>query len=94
MSEDDAPVGLTRPSYSGQLPHEIGIGQAMKPVPLETELFIASRDRQEASHTGHVTVKRRVEAGDLRDMGVPASKCLDQLDLHRQMFRIIGTQPS
>lgn len=66
----------------------------MKPVPLETELFVTSWDRQEASHSRYVGVERRIETGDLREARIPLSEFVNQFDLSRKMFRIIHAQSS
>ena len=39
-------------------------------------------------------MKGGVEAGDLRERRIPPAQRLDQLDLGRQMFRIIGAEPA
>jgi len=65
----------------------------MKSVSLKTQLFMAPWDRKQTRNPRHITMKGGVEAGDLRKMRIPLREPLDEFDLTRKMFRIIGAQP-
>ena len=50
-------------------------------------------DRHDPGHAGHVVMKRGVEARNLGQVGIAVSECLDQVDLARQVIRVVRADP-
>jgi hypothetical protein len=69
--------------------HQISIGQTVETVALNSLCVEASRNRQQPGDTRHVAVKRRVEAGHLRQFRMTLAERLDQFDLAGQMIRVV-----
>ena len=61
----------------------------MKTIALNSFGIEASRNRQQLGDTRHGLVKRRVEAGHLRQFRVPLAERLNQFNLARQMLRVV-----
>ena len=84
------PWAASAPADAGQFLHQIGIRQAVEAVAPD-----ALRPRSAAGsaaswrHARHVAVKRRVEARHLGQVGMTLSERLDQLDLARQVIRVV-----
>ena len=72
-----------------QLLHQKRIGQAMKAIALHSLRRVAPRNRQPGGNQRHAPVKRRIEAHDLRQLAISSAQRLYQLDLARQVFRIV-----
>ena len=89
-----AEVGQNHPAarrvvsgHARKLLHQVGVRQPVKTVPLDALRSILARHGQNPRDARHLAVKRRIEARDLRNLGMPPRDRLDQLDLDRQMFR-------
>lgn len=65
----------------------------MEPVALDPHCIEAPLDRQKPGHSRHGAVKRRVEAGHLKQFRMTLAERLDQFNLTRQMFRVVRADP-
>ncbi len=89
MREDDPAARRRRIAETRQFPHQKGVRQAMEAVALNTLRRVPARNRQLGGDARHASMKRRVEANDLRQSAVAALQCLDELDLTRHVFGIV-----
>ena len=89
MREDDAALRCRRVAEAREFFHQIGIGQTVETVALNSLGVEAARNRQQLGHARHGVVKRRVEAGHLRQFRMTLAERLDQFDLARQMIRVV-----
>ena len=91
MREDDATLCCRRVAEAREFFHQIGVGQTVKTVALNSFGVEASRNRQQLGHARHGLVKRRVEAGHLRQFRMTLAERLNQFNLARQMIRVVRT---
>jgi hypothetical protein len=91
MGEDDTTSFCRRIAEAREFFHQIGIGQTVETVALNSLGIEASRNRQQLGHARHGLVKRRVEAGYLRQFRMTLAESFNQFNLARQMIRVVGT---
>ena len=89
MREDDAAFFCRRVAEAREFFHQIGVGQTVETVALNSLGVEASRNRQQLGHARHGLVKRRVEAGHLRQFRMTLAERLNQFNLARQMIRVV-----
>ena len=86
---------ITRPFAAAGSPsarqflHQELIGQTVEAIAVNARRLVASRNRQQTGDTRHVAMKGGVEARHLRQCRMALAERLDQLDLTRQMLRVI-----
>jgi hypothetical protein len=89
MREDDAALRCRRVAEAREFFHQIGVGQTVETVALNSLGVVAARNRQQLGHARHGAVKRRVETGHLRQFRMTLAERLDQFNLARQMIRVV-----
>ena len=88
MRQDHAPTRRRR-IEPAQLLHEIGIREAVEPVPFDALRRVSTWNRKQLGHSGHSAMERRVEARHLRQRRVPPRDCFDQPDLASHVLAIV-----
>ena len=89
MGEDHAALRRRRVAEAREFFHQIGIGQPVETVALNSLGVVTPRNRQQSGHARHGLVKRRVETGHLGQFRMPLAERLDQFNLARQMIRVV-----
>ena len=74
---------------AAQFFHEAGVGQAVETVALYSHRVEAARDGQQSRNPRHSAVKRRVKAGDLKQLRGALAERFDQFNFNGQMVRIV-----
>src|SRR5271163_3599909 len=74
---------------AAELFHQIGIGEAVKAVALDTFGGVAARNRKQLRDVQHVAMKRGVEAGHLKQSGMALAQSLDQFNLAREVIGVV-----
>ena len=90
VCQDDTTPGFLRAADLDQFFHEICKRQAVEAIAPDPGSLEPPGDRHDLGDTGHVVMKGGVEARDLGQAGITVSERLDQLDLARQVVRVIG----
>ena len=90
MREDHAAPRCRRVAEAREFFHQIGIGQTVETVALNSLGVEAARKRQQLGHARHGLVKRRVETGHLGQFWMTLAERLDQFNLAGQMIRVVG----
>ena len=93
VREDHAAIRSRRVAEAREFFHQIGIGQTVETVALNSLRLVASWDGKQLGNTWHGAVKRRVKTGHLRQLRMTLAERLNQFDLARQMFWVIGADP-
>src|SRR5579872_619241 len=88
MSEDDAASGCSWVAYARELLDQIGIGQTVETVALDSLRIVAARDRKQLGDTRHGAVKRRVETDHLGQLRITLAERFDQFNFTGQMVRV------
>ena len=89
MREDHAARRCRRVAEAREFFHQIGIGQTVETVALNSLGVEASRNRQQLGHARHGAVKRRVKTGHLGQFRMTLAERLDQFNLAGQMIRVV-----
>ena len=89
MREDHTARRCRRVAEAREFFHQIGIGQTVETVALNSLGVEASRNRQQLGDTRHGVVKRRVKTGHLGQFRMTLAERLDQFDLAGQMIRVV-----
>src|ERR1035438_9762979 len=89
MSENDPASGRRRVAQAREFFHQIGVGQTVETVALHSLRVVATRDGKQLGNTRHGAVKRSVKTGYLGQFRMTLAERLDQLDLARQMVRVV-----
>src|SRR3954468_17331272 len=66
----------------------------MEAITLDAFRLELTWNRQDARDTRHIAVKRGIEAGDLRPIGMSLTEYFDEMHFRRQVFRIVRAQPA
>src|ERR1039458_64240 len=93
MRENHAASRCRRVAETRELFHQVGVGQTVKTVSLNSPCIKVSRNRKELGHAWHGLVKRRVKARHLRQLRMTLAERLDQFNLTRQMIRVVWPDP-
>jgi hypothetical protein len=88
--KDHAVLCCRRVAEACELLHEKFIGQTVEAITSDARRLVASRNRQQTGDSRHGAVKRGVKACHLGQSRMALAKCLYQLDLKRQMVRVVG----
>ena len=89
VRQDDTAPGFLRAGDPGQFLHQIRIRQAMEAIAPDPGGLEPPGDRHDLGDAGHVVMKCGVEARNLGQVGITVSERLDQLDLARQVIRVV-----
>jgi hypothetical protein len=94
VSQDDAAVSLVWAGNPDELLHQICVRKPVESIATNSQTLEPPRNRHDLCHTGHVVMKGRVEARHLGQRGSVLPEGLDQLDLARQVVRVVRAQPA
>ena len=86
MGQHHPAEGHLRPGHAREFFHEIGVGQAVKTITLDTIGLIAPRDGKDLRQPRHVAMKSCVKARHLRQARQPLVEQIDHRNLRRQML--------
>ena len=94
VRQDDAPPRRRGIADAQQLLQQESVRQSMKSVALNSLRLVAARNRQQRRDARHASMERGIEARHLRQLRKFAADGLDEFDLTRQMFRVVGNDAS
>ncbi len=92
MREDHSTICCRRVAEAHEFLHQIGIGQAVKTVALNSFGVETARDGQQLRDPRHGLVKCGVKTGHLGQFGITLAERLDQLYFAGQMIGVVRTE--